>query len=297
MAATAPDPDEAITFDRAVYFLEADPGERVTVPLVVKNSTGVSPTFSSEALDMQSGEGTGSRAFRYLPVGEAPRGAGGWIRPIVPRTFTIPPFEQQELDIVVDVPADAGAGGHYAAIMFSAPDPRPDSQVRFDVNQPVAIFITVSGEFEHDLRVTATPTDRWRWHGGRTTWDVHLRNEGDVHEPISGRVRVDGVFGGATSARLDAGILFPGEERTQRVDFDVRSAPDLLRATARVDLDDAPTAADDAPSVVVLPIWVLVLLAVAIVIVVLRLRWRGGRRETRDDVEVDDDGDWIGPPS
>ncbi|MCW2920920.1 MAG: hypothetical protein JWL76_794 [Thermoleophilia bacterium] len=280
-----------------MYFIEADPGEHVTVPLVIKNSTGVQPTFTSERLDMRSGEGTDSRAFQYLPLGDAPRGAGWWIKPISPRSFTIAPFEQQELDVAIDVPADAGAGGHYAAIMFTAPDPRPDSQVRFDVNQPVAIFITVSGSFEHDVRVTATPSDRWRWKGGRATWDVHLRNEGDVHEPISGRMRVDGLFGGASSARLDAGILFPGEERTQRVEFDLRSAPDLLQGDVRVDLDDAAAVDDAAPRVVVLPIWMLVLLAVALVVVVLRLRMRRRARERRHEVEDDGGADGFGPPS
>jgi hypothetical protein len=126
---------------------------------------------------------------------------------------------------------------------------------------------------------------------------VHVRNEGDVHEPISGRVKLDGVFGGSSSTRLDAGILFPGEERTERVGFDLRSAPDLLRATARIDLDDAPAVVDDAPSVIVLPIWVLVLLAVAILVVVLRLRSRRTHRRTRHLVGLDDDEDWIGPPS
>lgn len=297
LAATAPDPDEAITFDRSINFVEADPGERVIVPLVIKNSTGVVPTFTIERLDMASGEGTGSTAFTFAPIGDAPRGAGAWIRPISPAKFSIPPFQQQELDVVIDVPTDAGAGGHFAAIMFVAPDPRPDSQVRFEVRSPVVYFVTVRGEFERDVRVTAAPADRWLWKGGRATWDVRVRNEGDVHEPISGRMKLDGVFGGSTSSRLDAGILFPGEERTQRVEFDLRSAPDLLRGQARVDLNDQGAVVDDAPAVFVLPIWVIVLLAVALVVVIVRLRTRGRRLGRRHHVELDDDDDWIGPPS
>ncbi len=277
-----------------MYFLEVDPGERLTVPLVIKNSTRFEPTFTSERLDMQSGEGTGSTAFSYLPIGGAPRGAGEWVRPIAPTRITIPALEQVELDVVVQVPEDAGAGGHFAAIMFRAPDPRPDAEVSFEVRQPVALFFTVSGDFERDVRVTATPTDRWRWKGGRATWDVHVRNEGDVHEPISGRVRVDGIFGGASSRRLAAGILFPGEERTQQVSFDLRSAPDLLRSQARVDLDDARSVVDDAPSVFVLPIWVLVLIAAACIVIVARIRLRGRRHGAPDDAELDDHEDRIG---
>lgn len=280
-----------------MYFLDVDPGERLTVPLVIKNSTRFEPTFTSELLDMQSGEGTGSTAFRYLPAGDAPRGAGEWIRPITPERITIPALDQVELDVVVDVAADAGAGGHFAAIMFTAPDPRPDAELSFEVRQPVAFFFTVSGEFQRDVRVTAEPADRWRWSGGRTTWDVHVRNEGDVHEPISGRLRLDGVFGGTSSSRLDAGILFPGEERTQQVSFDLRSAPDLLRAQARVDLDDARSKVDDAPSVIVLPIWVLVLTALALIVIVARIRTRGGRHRARHDVVFSEDEDWIEPRS
>lgn len=272
-----------------MYFLDVDPGERLTVPLVIKNSTRFTPTFTSERLDMQSGEGTGSTAFRYLPIGEAPRGAGDWLEPLDPATFTIPAFEQVELELVVQVPAGAGAGGHFAAIMFSAPDPRPDSQLSFQVRQPVVLFFTVSGDYEHDVRVTVAPTDRWRWKGGRATWRVRVHNEGDVHEPISGRLRLDGIFSGAISVPIDAGILFPGESRTQQVSFDVRSAPDLLRAQARVDLDDAPSVVDDAPGMIVLPTWVLVLIGVALTVIVARVRLRGRHRETPHDVELDDD--------
>lgn len=293
----APDANEAITFDRPIYFIDGDPGETVTVELIIKNSTHLAPTFSSQALDMQSGEGTGSRAFEYVPAGDAPRGAGAWIRPLQAKQFTIPAFQQEALDITIDIPREAGAGGHYAALMFSAPDPRPDAEVQFEINQPVAFFLTVNGAFQRDVRVTATPRDGWRWRGGRTEWDVVIRNEGDVHEPISGRLRIDGLFGGVSSKALDPGILFPGEMRRQRVRFDLRSAPDIVTGAAQVDLDEHPPEIDDSPRVIVVPIWLLVLVALAIVVIAVRLRMRGDRRTTHED-EFDDDADgWIEPPS
>ena len=288
------DPQETITFDRSVYFLEGAPGETIRAPLVIKNSTSLRPTFTSEAVDMESGEGTGSRAFQFRPAGEAPRGAGAWIRPIQPGEVSIPAFEQAELELVVDIPADAGAGGHAGALMFTAPDPRPDSQVRFEVNQPVPIFITVSGEYERDVRVSLEPTDRWRWSGGPATWELTISNEGDVHEPVSGRVRIDGLLGGSSSRRLRPGILFPGETRTQQVGFDLRSAPDLLRADARVDLDESEAERATAASMVVLPIWVLVLVAIAILVIVARIRMRRRRaHDGPDDPDALQRDDWI----
>ncbi len=260
---------------------------------MIKNSTAFEPTLTSEIFDMVAGTGTGSTAFDYVPVGDAPRGAGAWVRPVQPARIRIPAFQQAEIDIVVDVPPDAGAGGHYAGVLFKAPDPRPDAEAAFEIQQFIPLFLTVHGEFERDVRVVATPTDRWLWSGGLASWDVRIRNEGDVHEPVAGRVRLDGLIGGTRSVRLEPAILLPGEERTQRVRFDLRSAPDLLRAHARVDLDDEPSVRDDAPSVVVLPLWVLVLLAVAVLVVVLRLRSR--RHRPTGYAEFSTDDEWIDP--
>ena len=265
------------------------------MPLVIKNSTGIVPTFTAEPLDMVSGEGSGSTAFEYVPVGEAPRGAGSWLQPLEPASFSIPAREQRELDVVIEVPRDAGAGGHFAALMFNAPDPRTDSQIRIAINQPIAFFITVRGEFERDVRVRATPTDRWRWTAGEATWDVRISNEGDVHEPVSGRVRLDGLLGGGVrSVLLEPALLFPGETRIQRVRFDLRSAPDLLTAEARVDLDDAPTETDEAPRVVLLPWWILIVAGLAVAVIALRLRLRGRRHGTDDPLDGEDDA-WIPP--
>jgi hypothetical protein len=263
-------------------FLDARPGERVETTVLVQNQTGVAAAFEVEVTDMQAGPGA-DRAFDYVPVGDAPRGAGAWTSTPT-TTFRLAPATQREIDVVVDVPADAGAGGHYAALLFTAREVNPTGQFQIDALTPVPVLVTVAGEFERDLRATIDPDDRLRWSGGRARWTVELRNEGDVHENVSGRVRFDPVWSGSSSTPLGAGILLPGESRRQRVALDVRSAPDAFTADVRVDLDESEPVTATAPRMWVLPIW-LVVVAIALVVVVwLRLRGRG-----EDSFEEDED--------
>ena len=220
-------------------------------------------------------EGRGNSAAReFVAVGDARRGAGAWIDAIRPATFHLDAATQRTIPITIRIPEDAGHGGFYAAIVFTAKDPRPDVTVPINQTAPVPILLTVEGAFERDLRVEVDPRDRLRWSGGTATWTVELHNAGDVHEVFAGRVRVDGLLSSARTRAIRPGILLPGERRRQRVTFELRDAPDLVGANLRVARDEGPAVQDDAPRVLVVPWWLLVLVALAIAVTWWRLRAR-----------------------
>ena len=271
----------------AFVFVDADPGELVTTSITVKNQTGTDARFKVDVNDLSEGTGT-STAFEYEPPGEAPRGAGGWLEP-EQRAFVLDAGRELELPITIQVPADAGAGGHFGAVGFTASAIDPGDQITADAYTPVPVFVTVSGDATRDLRVTVSPDDTLRWSGGTERWTVEIHNAGDYHETIAGRIRLDSTWSGARSRALDSGILLPGERRTQRVTFDLRSAPDAFDASVRVERDTGEAATAPADRVWVVPWWLLVVLAVAIVIVWWRVRTR--RAYVRAHEEFDDGGD------
>lgn len=270
--------------------VEGNPGERITDEILVKNQTLSDVRFTMEVLDLVAGAGS-STAFDFVAIGDAPRGAGAWIAPPDPASFAIAAGAERAVPLELDIPADAGAGGWYAAVLFVAEDPDPGANVPIDVEQPVPVLVTVSGDYERDLRVSLEPEHRWMWRGGRQAWTVELRNEGDVHEVLAERVRVDGILGGAQSQVLPPAILLPGEVRRQRARFEVRDAPDLLGANVRVERDVGSARTATARPVIVLPWWLVVLLALGAAIIAWRFRARSrSRDEAWDDAE--DEGSW-----
>jgi hypothetical protein len=271
--AAASDVDATITLAPAMRFLDARPGEQIRTSVLVQNQTGVAVAFVVDVTDMRAGPGA-DRAFDYVAVGDAPRGAGAWTSTPV-STFRLAPTTQREVDVVVDVPAEAGAGGHYAALLFTAREVNPTGQFQIDQLTPVPVLVTVAGEFERDLRATIKPDARLRWSGGRARWTVELRNDGDVHENVSGRVRFDALWSGSSSTPLGAGILLPGESRRQRIALDVRSAPDAFTADVRVELDDSEPETATAPRMWVLPIWLVIVGIVLSIVVWVRTRRPG----------------------
>lgn len=267
--------------------MEGSAGDRLAEEVLLKNQTLSDVRFTVEVLDMVEGVGS-STAPEFVAIGDARRGAGAWIDRPRPDTFTIEAGTERPVPLVIDIPDDAGPGGWYAALVFVAEDPDPAANVPIDQQFFVPVLVTVDGDFERDLQLRISPEDRWAWRGGPKAWEVEMRNDGDVHEVLAGRVRIDGLLGGASSRLLRPAILLPGEVRRQRVRFDLRDAPDLIGATVRVERDEGEPRSASAARMVVLPWWLLLLLALGVLMVAWRLRTRSRSRDASPDPEHED---------
>ena len=289
-SSAANDPDQVITILPTVQSLDVEPGQVATFDVTVKNQTELALSFDVEAFDLRRSR-AGTDSVELAERGEAPRGAGSWLT-LTPQRWQADAATEQQITVTVRVPADARPGGHYAGLLVSA-DPieaREGIGVRSQVS--MYVFITVAGQFERRLDVDVVSDSRWRWRGGPTEWVVELRNSGDLHENVSGVVTVDGVVDADHRVALDPGILLPGERREQRIRVETRDAPDVLRAKARVDRDEAPSVQAVSSRTIILPWWLLVLVAVATVVIVWRLRTRRRRWEVDPgDGDLDDPGD------
>ncbi len=252
---------------------------------MLKNQTPFDAAFTSERFDV-SRYGDGSKRVKYVPAGSTPRSAAPWLT-VTPATFDIGSVEERHVRLVLDVPQDAGSGGAYVALVFEASQDSDDVQVDVDASIPVMVLVTVRGDFRRGLEARVAPRDRWRWSGGRSEWEVELENTGDVHEVVAaGSVSVDGLLSRGRRVALEPGILLPGERRRQRVDLEVRAAPDVLAAEATIEREGADDLAATSDRTVVLPWWLLVVLAAGVGLVAWRAGAGGARSEPLDQ---DDD--------
>lgn len=265
------------------------PGEQLEASILVKNQTLVDVQVTTRVVDLDDGTG---RTFEFLEPGTARRGAGDWIGLDAER-LRIAAGTERPAPFTISIPQDAGAGGHYGGLVFTVRPTRPTGQFDVAYDTAIPVFVTVDGEFERDLRVQVRSRDSWRWTGGDVEWTVELHNAGDVHENVSGRLRLDTFISGSSSAPLRPGILLPGERREQALSFGVRSAPDLLRADARVERDDARSISGRSGRTVVLPWWLLLVVVLAVAVTWWRLRAR--RHGRRDDEWPDEELDGFPP--
>lgn len=292
-SAPTPDPDEAVTFTPAFVLSSVRAGQRTTIEIIVQNQTQAPVDLVLERTDLIRAR-NGGTSTEYVPLGTAPRGAGSWLQVPYP-TLHLAAGRQQAVRFPVLVPADAGAGGHYAGVVFTLRQIDPDTQIRIDHRTEIPVLFTVAGDFQRDLRVHVAPDASWRWRGGKATWRIRLENRGDVHENVSGTLRIAGLLGGDRTIRLDTRILLPGDRTTQPVQLDLRDAPERYASRARVQLDRHGPVTAVGTTVTVLPWWLLVLLVAAIAVVAWRLRTRREQHHPRD-VEFDRaDGPAIGP--
>ncbi|MBC7552193.1 MAG: hypothetical protein H7269_15155 [Cellulomonas sp.] len=231
----------------------------------------------------------GSRGTDFVTAGTTPLGAGAWLS-IVPSTFVVRAGTETPVHVRVAVPANAEGGDHLAGVRYVV-GPTDESgavSVRFAID--TFYFVQVGAIARRDLDVSVRPLDRLHWRGGSIAWAVTVRNRGNVHETITGQLRVDGYVGSVPTQRLRGGILLPGESRTERVTASVRDAPDVLKATATVlhgGVSDAPVRSTSrAKAIFVAPWWLLALIVAALALVWWRLASRPRASSAEDAMPI-----------
>ncbi|MCW2956473.1 MAG: hypothetical protein JWO69_1342 [Thermoleophilia bacterium] len=247
----------------------------MTVDITVQNQTRRAHDVRASAGDIAPRtNGAGGQPVVADAPGTRPRGAGDWLE-LTPTSWRLAAGKEQRVRVRVRVPDDAPLGGNFATVTFQIDAVGNDAgTVPVTAEVGTTLLFTVAGDYRRSLEASLAADDTWRWGGGRTTWLLELRNEGDLHETVSGSVEVDGMLAAPARVPIAAGIILPGETRTQVVQVELREAPDWLSAEARVELEAGADVAADADRVVVMPWWLLVAGAAVVGVVAWRLRTR-----------------------
>jgi hypothetical protein len=253
----------------------------------VQNQTRDEYRITASVVDLAPRSGQ-SESVEFTEPGEAERGIGSWTS-VAPKAFELAAGTERLVAIRIRVPADAGAGGWYGAIQIRVTPTDPPATIQVTPEVPVVLLVTVAGEIKRKLDVSVSPSSRFFWRGGDAEWTVRMKNDGDVHENVSGTLRLEGLVAADARVRLDAGILLPGEERTRTYQFELRDSPDVLQATARVTRDDAPRVNAQSRRAIVIPWWILALICIAAAIITWRRRRIRVAERMNDDFSIDFD--------
>lgn len=284
------------TEERANFFSEAEPGERIEDAIVVRNlgtATLVLGVYASDAFNTPGG------GIDLLAGDEEPVDLGSWVTVSSP-AITVAPGEAIEVPFSISVPADAPSGDHAGGVVTSL-TVRPDSSADTASGTAVAIerrlgtriHVRVDGEMRPELTfrsMSATYSGTLNpFAPGEMVLSYTVENTGNVRVRARRSATVKPSIGPAVSAEAaDMAELLPGNsyELTQTV----TGVWPLASTSSEVELqpyeptgaalDQAPAAAIARTSVSLVPWPQLILLAVMVVLVVWSLTRRaaGQRR-------------------
>lgn len=184
-----------------------DPGETLEVEMQVTNNSNEAKILFAYLRDFKSYEDESGRAKLIVPGSEEGYFLASWIE-ITTEGIEFAAGEKKTVPYKIHVPATAGPGGYYGAILFGTSPPKlhldsEDKGAGMAIAQQTGslILLHVKGEVQEEARIREFNT-RKRIYG--TPFDVEfvvrIENLGNVHIKPQGLISVKNMMGKETAA-------------------------------------------------------------------------------------------------
>jgi len=171
--------------------IEGDPGQRVTSKLALVNNEDEPMTFFSSFENFEAQDETGVPYFV-----DSQDGLATWIS--AEKQVTLQPKERKEIPFTVDIPADAGVGGHFAAIFWGTTPPDAKSgEVAIGAKTGILIFLRVRGDIVEQGQIIELNTLDGKGFYDSLPVDMLYRfeNQGNDRTKPIGEMTINNMFG------------------------------------------------------------------------------------------------------
>jgi len=199
-----------------------EPGETLTKRLKVTNLANKTKTLYAFLKDFKAGDESG-RPVLIPPGSEEGPYLANWVD-IPTKGFEFAPNEEKVIPFSIQVPENAGPGGHYGGVYFGTEPPRlrvqgKDKGAGMAISQQAGslILLHVKGDVQEEARVREFTTDK-NFYG--TPFDVQftvrVENRGNVHVKPFGAVDITNMFGKEVASIMvneRGGNVLPGSIR------------------------------------------------------------------------------------
>ncbi len=191
---------EAITISVSptLYDMAAEPGQVWNSSIKVVNVNAFDLTVYADVVNfLPQGEGGDGR---FVPIDENDRtGAtiAEWFT-ISREAIVIPREQTVEVPFTVSVPADAGPGGHYAAILIGTrPLAGEPGQSKLQTAQVITslFFARIAGEINEAGLIREFSTTESILSQPEATFSLRFQNQGNVHLRPQGEIKILNMWG------------------------------------------------------------------------------------------------------
>ncbi len=198
--------------------LRGNPGETIQKTIRIKNTSQKPVRVTSSAIDFIIGED----GQTPVPISSADDQANRWSLAswitLVPNTQVLQPNETRAINLVIDIPQNALAGGHYAMITHQpdfnlSPTTTDKAQPNTvtGVNQRVGtlVYLVVNGDINEDVMIREFKFPDFS-ELGPIPFSFTLENLSDVHIRPNMKVEIKNIFGQTvTNIPVETRNIFP----------------------------------------------------------------------------------------
>ena len=227
----------AFAIEPAIHDLSLSPGAATTTSVTVNNNESKPITFF---LTVQKFIAGGNGQPKFLDPKEA-EGFPSWIRVSDPE-FTLAPNQKKTVDVAINIPSDAPAGGNYAAV-FVTEKPVQASAVGI-ARRIASLFMVAVNKDQAPSRIEVVSAliqyeFKNQWYLPTNTGQVsaEVKNAGASHgaATVEAHIVSWGWTGKTTRTFNTTGRLLPNESRKFQFSWPDTSPIELINADMEID--------------------------------------------------------------
>lgn len=190
---------QALEIAPPVVTLTADPGQRVTAEISLRDVSSGSLRVTNEINDFTAAGEDGTPKILLNSDEQTPYSLKSWIAPIAP--LTLKSREIKKIAVTIRVPANASPGGYYGVIRFTGTAPDLEGNgVSLSASLGALVLLRVNGAAVEKLSSTEFFAEQ---NGKKASlfesvpikFVQRIKNEGNVFEQPAGLVTITDMFG------------------------------------------------------------------------------------------------------
>jgi hypothetical protein len=190
-----------------------NPGEETTKKVTLYNNDNKDVDIIPETRNFTA---QGEEGNVTLTSSETGFSLASWMT-ITPTKATIKAHKSQEFTILMKVPKNAEAGGHFGSVVLSTVPPPPGSLKEtgaFVVQQIGALILTkIPGMVNEAAKLESFTTDKSFYMSGPVAFTARVKNNSNVHIRPAGTVTIKDLFGNKTVIQVEEKNVLPSAIR------------------------------------------------------------------------------------
>lgn len=196
------------------FSISLNPGEKKQVQVKVRNGSSDVVALESKAVDFVVAEDGATPVMVDEKQSDARWSLASWLT-LVPAEHRLDSEEVAVVNVLIEVPADALPGGHYAMIYHRPLNASDVTNSGSGISQRVGtlLYVTVLGDINEEAYVS-----QFNWpkflENGPVNFSLKIDNQSDIHINTKPVLKIYNMFGKeVANLEIEAKNIFPKSER------------------------------------------------------------------------------------